>query len=87
MLSYLMARSGLTPRYVSNYQEPVDPSLCELVCGLESCSRTASSANVCSCPSRLDFCADEHSRGASGQGCEQRAAFVGGGLERCRRKH
>ena len=24
-----MARSGLTPQYVSSYLEPVDPSLCE----------------------------------------------------------
>ena len=29
----LMARSGLTPQYVSNFLEPVDPRLCELVCG------------------------------------------------------
>ena len=43
MLGCLTAPSGLTPRFVSNYQEPVDPSLCELVYGLASCPRTASS--------------------------------------------
>ena len=39
-----MARSDLTHRCVSTHLELVAPSLCELVCGLVSCPRMASSA-------------------------------------------
>ena len=38
-----LSHGPLRPLYVSNYLEPADPSLCEPVCGLASCPRTASS--------------------------------------------